>query len=206
MPVFGITGNLASGKSEVAKLLKNKGAVVFDADALVHQYYQDKKSLVYKKVAASFPEAAEKGQISRKKLGNIVFSCESKLRKLERIVHPPVIRELKKWTQIQKKKREIAIAEVPLLFEKRLEKHFDRVILVCTKRQTLEGRIQKKYGLSPDQIKKRLSLYLPVREKIKKSEFFVNNNKNMVALKKEVNSLWKELLAFRANKYRGSVK
>ena len=206
MPVFGITGNLASGKSKVAKLLKHKGAVVFDADALVHQYYRDKKSTVYKKVKTSFPEAVEKGQISRKKLGDIVFSCERKLRKLERIVHPIVIAQLKKWTLGQKKKREIAVAEVPLLFEKRLERYFDRVILVCTRRQTLEGRIRQKYGLSSDQIAKRLSLYLPIREKIKKSEFFVNNNKNMTALKKEVNSLWKELLAFRANKYRGSVK
>jgi len=197
MSVFGITGNLASGKSTVAKALKNKGAIVFSADALVHQYYRDKRSAVYKKVITSFPQALEGSCISRKRLGKIVFSDDARLSELERIVHPAVIAELKKWTRQMKKKDRLAVAEVPLLFEKRLEGYFDGVILVYTKSDVLKKRLREKYRFSPSQIARRLSLYLPVKRKIKRADFVIDNNEDLVALKRKANLLWKKLLTFK---------
>lgn len=194
MPALGLTGNLATGKSTVLKLLERKGVKVFDVDGKIHSYYRNKKSPVNKKVRAVFPECLKAGVVSRKKLGTIVFSNESKLKKLEKIVHPAVTGDLLKWVKKGKgDKKKIYIAEVPLLFEKRLTRHFDRIILIVVKKEVLIQRIIKKYGLSKNKAFNRLSLYRPIREKIKGSDFIVDNSLNFRRLKKEVDLLWKKI-------------
>jgi len=194
MPVLGLTGNLATGKSTVLKLLKRKGVKVFDADEKIHSYYRNKKSLVCKKIRVAFPECLRGGLVLRKKLGSIVFSNKSKLKELEKIVHPIVTKDLLKWLkQGESNKNKIYIAEVPLLFEKRLTRNFDRIILIVVKKEVLVNRIIKKYGLSKNKALKRLSLYRPIREKIKGSDFVVNNSLNFSRLKEEVDLLWRKI-------------
>ena len=194
MTVLGLTGNLATGKSTVLKLLERKGAKVFGVDEKIHSYYRNNRSLVYKKVAASFPECLKGSVVSRKKLGSIVFSNKSKLKKLEKIVQPVVTKDLLKWVKLGKSnKKKIYIAEVPLLFEKRLTRHFDRIILILVKKEVLINRIIKRYGLSKNKALNRLSLYRPIREKIKGSDFVVNNSVNFRRLEKEVDLLWKKI-------------
>ena len=73
MSVFGVTGNLSSGKSTVLKLLKRKGAIVFDVDKAIHAYYQDKNSRVYKQIVSLFSDVTSNRKIARKKLAKIVF-------------------------------------------------------------------------------------------------------------------------------------
>ena len=194
MSVIGLTGNLATGKSIVLKLFKKKGVKVFDVDQKIHGYYRNKKSSVYKKIRAFFPECLEKSAISRKKLGSIVFYNKDKLKKLEKIVHPVVTKDLLNWVKKAKSdKGKIYIAEVPLLFEKRLASHFDRIILIVVRKEVLIRRIIKKYGLSENKVLSRLSLYGPIREKIKGSNFIVDNSLNFKRLKKEVDLLWKKI-------------
>jgi len=194
MSVLGLTGNLATGKSMVLKLLKDKRAKVFDADQRIHSYYRNRKGPVYKKVVAVFPECLSGGVISRKKLRTIIFSNRVKLKKLEKIVHPVITKELLKWVkQSEGDKKKVYIAEVPLLFEKRLARYFDRIILIVVKKEVLTKRIIKKYGLSKSEALGRLSLCRPIREKIKGSDFIVNNSLNFRRLKKEVDLLWKKI-------------
>jgi dephospho-CoA kinase len=192
MSVFAITGNLGSGKTTVLNLLKKKGAETFNCDERVHLYYKNKKSLVYKKVIALFPSVKENNRICCKKLSEIVFSSKEKLTQLEKIVHPVIIKDLKEWIRKAKENR-IYVAEVPLLFEKNLSYLFKKVILVYVKREILIKRLRKKSNLSEREIKKRLSLYLPIREKIKKADFIINNSFSFSRLKKEVNNLWEWL-------------
>jgi dephospho-CoA kinase len=193
MSVIALTGNLASGKTTVLRLLKQKGALIFDADNTIHGYYRDRNNSVYKKIAVLFPQAATRRIICRKKLASIVFSDSSQLNKLESIVHPVIIKELLSWVKDCKNKRGIYIAEVPLLFEKNLERYFDRVILVTAKRKVLIQRIIKKYKFSQIQTLKRLSLYMPIKEKIKRSDFIIDNSFDLRKVKKEVDLLWKKL-------------
>ena len=183
---------MASGKSTVLKLLKNKGAVVFDVDKRIHRYYRDKNSPVYKKITIAFPQCLKAGVISRKELAACVFSGKSKLKKLEKIVHPVVTKDLLKWLKTESKKR-VRIAEVPLLFEKKLAGHFDKVILVTVTRSILIQRIIKKYGFSKGETLNRLSLYMPIREKIKRSDVVIDNSMDYKRLKKEVDLLWKKI-------------
>ena len=193
MSVFGITGSLASGKSTVIKLLKKKGAIAFDADKTIHGYYNNKNSRVYKKIISLFPEVLRKGKICRARLGKIVFSSKASRDKLEKIVHPVIIKDLLQWIKKVRNKKGIFIAEVPLLFEKRLQRYFDGTILVWVKKDTLIKRILDKLGLSKSSAARRLSLYLPIKERIKKADYIINNSFNMRRLKKEIDLLWKKL-------------
>jgi len=193
MGVFAITGNLTSGKSTVLKLLKNKGASIFDIDERIHGYYKDRNSSVYKKVISTFPQVVKKHSISRRELAGVVFKDLRQLHRLERIVHPASIRDLGEWVKRVRVKKGSYIAEVPLLFEKKLQNCFDGVILVVAKREILIERIRKKFSLSREMAIKRLSLYLSIREKIKKADFIIENDVTFRKLKEEVDSLWNKL-------------
>ncbi|MCK4912888.1 MAG: dephospho-CoA kinase [Candidatus Omnitrophica bacterium] len=194
MPVLGLTGNLATGKSTVLKLLKSKGAKTFEVDEQIHSYYRDKNSYVYKKTRAVFPECLIGSSISRKKIGSIVFSNRDKLKQLEKIVHPVVIKDLLEWVKKGKADTSGMVKmDVPLLFEKRLTRHFNKIILVVVKKEVLIQRIIKKYGITKSEVSNRLALCRPIREKIKGSDFIVNNNLNFKRLEKEVDLLWKRI-------------
>lgn len=193
MGVFAITGSLASGKSTVIKLLKRKGAIIFDVDARIHQYYKDRKSDVYKKVTFAFKEVVKNCLISRKKLAKIVFSNIGERHKLEEIVHPVIIRDLKMWINKVDAREGIFIAEVPLLFEKKLDSYFDGTIFIYVKRSNLIERIRKKLHVSKNEAIRRLSMLLPVKEKVKRADFVIDNNSDMRKLKKEVDLVWNKL-------------
>ncbi|MCF7908447.1 MAG: dephospho-CoA kinase [Candidatus Omnitrophica bacterium] len=195
MLVVGLTGNIGSGKTTVLKLLKAKGAPTFNCDQQIHKYYRNRKGLVYKKLVALFPEVLSRGRINRKLLSEIVFSDPVKLKKLERVVHPLVIKDLTNW--IKKCRRQarskIAIAEVPLLFEKKLTARFDLVVLVKLKLKVSLKRLNEIYGFSKGLALKRLSFYCPLREKIKRADFVIDNSGKIKELTKEVDLLWKNL-------------
>ncbi|MFH1519698.1 MAG: dephospho-CoA kinase [Candidatus Omnitrophota bacterium] len=193
MPLIALTGNLASGKSTILRFFKNKGAIVFDTDKEIHYYYRNKRSLVYRKIAAAFPECLKAGVISRKILAAVVFSDKFKLKKLEQIVHPVVIKDLLSWAKLNRVEGKIYVAEIPLLFEKKITGYFEKIILVAVKRPVLIQRIIKKYGFSKKETIDRLSLYRPIREKIKGSDFVIDNSSNLKRLKKEVDLLWKRI-------------
>lgn len=193
MPVLGLTGSLASGKSTVLKLLKAKGVHCFDVDRKIHQYYRNEQSLVYKEIKSVFAQSFRRGMISRKMLAKVVFSDKNKLKKLEKIVHPLIIEELLNWIKKIKNRKGVYVAEVPLLFEKNLGKHFEGVILVTANKGILLKRIIKKYNFSRKEALNRLSLQVPIREKIKRADFVIDNNLDFKKLKKGVGSLWKKI-------------
>lgn len=119
-----ITGGIGSGKSTVAKLLKESGYAVFSCDEIYKEitilpsYIQE--------VAKYFPNAVVDGAIDRKKLGEIVFYDEKERKRLNSISHPSIMRALlEKMAEVP-----FSFAEVPLLFEENLEAFFDKIIYV----------------------------------------------------------------------------
>lgn len=194
MSVYAVTGMLCSGKTTVLEGLKERGAHVYNVDEAIHRYYRDKSSKVYKTIAEEFPHILAKDKsIVRKKLRDIVFRDVQKLRHIEEIVHPLAIRDLKKWVTQAKNKKGVYAAEVPLLFEKKLEHLFDKVIFVYVPKNILIGRIRKKFSLSCKDVQRRLSLYSPLRAKIKKSDFVVDNTFHKRDFEKEIIRLWGKL-------------
>ncbi|MBN3039920.1 MAG: dephospho-CoA kinase, partial [Candidatus Omnitrophica bacterium] len=148
MSVIGLTGCFSCGKSSVLRMLKNKGAYVFDCDEFIHACYKNKESPVYRKVAKEFPDVLERGRINRRKLGRLAFSDRRKLKALEAIVHPQAIKGLLSWVKKARKNKVLCVGEVPLLFEKKLDRYFDKIILVAVKRSVQIKRIREKYNFS----------------------------------------------------------
>ena len=86
-----ITGNIASGKSEVEKNIRDLGYLVFDADKIAHSCLKNNKNIIIDTFGSKI---LVDGEISREKLGNIVFNDKDKLEKLNSIIHPEVIKEI----------------------------------------------------------------------------------------------------------------
>lgn len=194
MPFIGLTGIFGSGKTTVLNFFKEKGLKVLSLDQRIHILYNNRRSLIYKKIKKIFPEAIdEKGQINRSKLGEIVFNNREKLDQLEKIVHPYIIKELQTLREKNSKKKEIWLIEVPLLFEKKLENLFDFIILVRAKKTAILNRLANRKKISLTEAKKRFRLFLPDRFKKGKVDFIINNNKNIGDLKREVDKLWEKL-------------
>ncbi len=194
MPVVAITGSICSGKSTVLRILKEKGAKTVSLDRWVHRYYRDKKSVVYQKIKKFFPSVLNcRGTILRKKLGRIVFSDYRLLKKLESVVHPVIVRDLKRWVFCKKCQRGVYVIEIPLLFEKDLENIFDSIILVSASQSNLVKRIKKKFNISHEEAKKRLSYFMPTEKKKKKVDFVINNDCSLLSLKKKVGVIWRRL-------------
>jgi dephospho-CoA kinase len=200
MPVFALTGAFASGKSTALTLFKRRGAGVFDLDKRIHAYYRNKESVVSRRLIRLFPEAVVKGKISREKLGGIVFSDRKQLRRLEAVVHPVILKDMKQWVREKQRLGGIYIVEVPLLFEKGLQRLFDGVILVFARREVCLRRARAKYGSSRTEFKNRLALFMPLKRKVQKSDFVLNNNSTKTALTQEVGVLWKKLKSYKQRK------
>ena len=194
MPVFAITGTVCSGKTTVLNILKGRGASIYNVDEVIHSYYRNKGSTVYKKIKKVFPQAlTNKENNSNSKLREAVFSDSRSLERLERIVHPEIIKDLKGWVKRSKKKKGVCIAEVPLLFEKRLNSLFDRIIFVYTYRRIVLKRLREKNKLSTNDALEFIALGKNFGKKMKNSDFVIKNNQSKKKLERKVHALWREL-------------
>ena len=191
--IIGITGSYGSGKSTVARILKEKGAVILDADKIAHECIR-KNKVAYDKLLRVFGKEIldNNRNIGRKKLGMKVFNNQALLRKLNKIVHPEVIRIIK--ASIKRKKGGVIILDAPLLLEAGLKKDVDKLIVVNISRNKQIARLIKKTSLNKHEILKRINSQIPLRKKIKLADFIIDNNGTVASLNKQTKSLWISLV------------
>jgi len=198
MPVYAVTGMICSGKSTLLRELKKKGALIYDSDRVVHGFYRDPDNCVCRKVGNMFPETvAENKTIVRSLLAEIVLKDRAKLAALEQIIHPAVLADLKAWIDKRRGIKNIFLAEVPLLFEKDLDRWFDAVVFVSAPEEVLIERLTKRSSLSRAEAKQRLELMAEAGEKKKKSQFILNNDSDRKKLKIRIDRLWEQLLSYK---------
>ncbi|MBL7055311.1 dephospho-CoA kinase [Candidatus Woesearchaeota archaeon] len=173
--ILGITGNFGTGKSTVSELFRKHGFRVINVDRLYHGIYR-KNLLLRLKIKKEF------GTTDRKKLKEIVFNDSKKLRKLNNITHPVIIKAMKKEiNKIKKldKKETRIVVDIPLLFEAKLEKYFDKIMVVkCSKKKQIE-RVLKKRKYSKKEVIQIIDSQIQLKEKIKKADFVVDNDKTL---------------------------
>ena len=165
-----ITGNIASGKSEVEKIIA-QNFPVFDADKIAHKFL---------------------GNVDRRALGEKVFSDPVAKKKLEEYIHPKVKDEiLKIFCESQEK---YVFVSIPLLFETGFDKLFDKIIFVqCDDKLRLE-RLMKRNNFTKEQALKRMNAQMPQDDKINKSDFVIHNNSTKEELAEQVNELLKTFI------------
>lgn len=191
MPAIGITGGIATGKSTFVKALSSRlGAETFDADQSAHELLAD-DALVRDAVRNRFGDAVFSDDITidRVRLRAIVFGHEEARRALEAILHPR-IRE--RWMSLlaeAKTGKKWLCIDIPLLYETRVEGHFDRVIVVACSPATQLHRLRVVRGLSDELAARIIAAQLDLREKISRATHLIWNDSTPATLEGQVTIL-----------------
>ena len=194
---IGLTGGIATGKSRVSQILREQGIPVVDADEQAHQAMAPGTvghNLIIKTFGEEILDSA--GGIDRKKLGSIVFSDKSKLSQLEEILHP-IVKEMtqNKRRELETQGEEIAFYDVPLLFEKKLDQQFDKVVVVTCDESEQIKRLEERNQLSEEEASLRIANQLPLSEKVSQADFVIENNSSIANLKVNVVEVLKMISA-----------
>ncbi len=196
MILIGLTGGVATGKSTVAAMFKRCGAVVIDADALAHEVVQPGKP-AWRDIVRRFGTSILNGDktLDRQALGQIVFAHRTKLRQLERIIHPRVAREQIRLTReaAEKDRHAVVVYDVPLLFEAGIDTRVDQTIVVTADQATQIARLKKRNGLSKSQALRRIRSQMPLSKKIRMADHTLDGTKDRRRLKQDVANLFRAL-------------
>lgn len=156
-----ITGNIASGKSQVEKILAERFPV-YDADKIAHEIL---------------------GNVDRKVLGAKVFADSKARKELEDYIHPKVKERILK---IFEQESEMVFISIPLLFEAGFDKLFDKIIFVATDDNMRLERLMKRNNFTEEEALLRMNAQMPQEEKLKKSDYVVYNNSSLEELENQV--------------------
>ncbi len=167
---LGLTGGIASGKSNVSALLRERGFPVLDADALAHRL-MDPGYPAHEEILREFGTdivVLPSGRIDRVKLGALVFSDRAKLDRLNAIVHPRVLeaadRQFADWAQ--NGTRDVAFIEAALIIETGYHKRLDGIVVAwCRPEQQLERLLAR--GLNEEEARRRIASQMPIEEKLR---------------------------------------
>lgn len=193
MIVIGLTGGIGMGKSTLAAQLEALGAQVCSADAIVHQL-TGKGGAAVAKVNKAFPGAVKKGAVDRKALGAIVFHDQKSLKKLERLLHPLVVKEENRFIKEQRKKgATFAVLEIPLLFETGAEKRCDVVILASAAASVQRHRVMQRPGMDRKKFERIVRLQMPEAEKRKRADYVVLTGKGKAHSLKMLKNIMRKL-------------
>jgi dephospho-CoA kinase len=190
MPLtIGLTGGIAAGKSEALAAFARLGASTLSSDAVVHELL-DSEPLQSRLVERWGPEVAPGGQIDRNRIGEIVFADPDQLTWLEGQIHPLVGERIGGWLLGLPAETEIAVIEVPLLFESEMEKVFDTTVAVVTadevRRARAEARGQALVG-------EREARQLTQEEKAARAEHAIANDGSVEDLERALSALIEKL-------------
>ena len=196
MIVIGLTGSFGTGKSTVARMFKELGARVLDADTIAHDLIRPGRDSWRKIVHWFGRDILNRNQsINRDKLAKIVFRKRQDLRKLEQIIHPLVVREIARCVRKieNSRKNEIVVIDAPLLIEVGLAKKVDTLIVVKLNRTEQIARALKQKGISRAQILKRIRSQLPLSKKIAIADYVIDNNGRKNDTRRQVKKIWEEI-------------
>lgn len=189
---IGLTGGIGAGKSTVSAFFAKNGAKIISSDTIVQELL-DRHDIQTQLIEIFGSEVVKEGKVDRKYLSEEVF-LEPDLRlKLEAIIHPEVRKRVIEEFRITPE-GEIAINEVPLLFEVGLDSHYDLIISVISDK---EKRIQRttQRGLSRADTVARMSAQVEDDERIAKSDIVIENDGDLLELEQRVKEVWRQILA-----------
>ncbi len=198
MRLIGLTGGIASGKSAVAHMLRELGAVVLDADAIYHRLIapQDgQASPLSQRIAARFAGVLkDDGNLDRAELGAQVFADPEKRAQLNAMAHPAVAEEVgRESAALAARGVSLVIYDVPLLFERGLEVGMAGVIVVWAPRDTQLQRLIARDGLTREQAEARLNAQMSLDEKRRRATWVIDNSGDVAATRRQVAALWQTL-------------
>lgn len=194
MKKIAITGNIASGKSQVEKELISLGYKVADTDKINHEILENDK-ITIQEIKNAFSDCDildEQGKLSREKIGKIVFSDKEKKQILEGILHKKIYEKLEAFYEKNKDEKLVFIS-IPLLFEAKQEDKFDKIVFISANEELRLKRLIERNNYDIEYAKKRISAQEKEQIKIEKSDFVIYNNSDLSNLKNQIEKVLHQL-------------
>jgi dephospho-CoA kinase len=201
--VVGLSGGIGTGKSTVARLLARAGAIVIDADAIVHRLQAAGSPLLDELATAFGPEViGPEGALDRKRLADLVFRDPAARARLNAIVHPRVGAEMARALEAARQAgAALVVLDIPLLFEGRVTGRsgasaleFDDTVLVYAPRELqIERAVARDEGTRED-IERRLAAQLPIEEKRALADHVIDNSGSLEETERQVRALFEVLV------------
>ena len=191
MRVFGLTGNIGSGKSTVAGMLREAGIPVLDADRISRQVTAP-GGRAYDAVVQAFGRGIvrDDGSIDRKRLGEIVFSDPRRRSQLEAITHPAILEAMKEaLAGIEREVHRAAVVEATLIHESGRKGLFEAVISVMCDRETSISRLAARGGMARSQAESRLHAQMDAGRKADASDYVIDNSGTLDETRRQVVAL-----------------
>jgi dephospho-CoA kinase len=198
MLTIGLTGGIGSGKSTVANMLSELGALVWDADVIGHSVYEPGMP-AYDELVAAFGKAivGADGKIDRKALGRIVFAQPAALQRLNAIVHPRIFERMAAMVSEARgagERRPIVI-EAAILIEAGWQKLFDEIWLVVTAHERVIERVESYRKMTREQIEARIRAQLSEQERRKWAKLVIQNDGSLDDLRSRTAAVFEQALA-----------
>jgi dephospho-CoA kinase len=196
----GLTGGLASGKSTVARMLADRGAAVFDADALVRELYHPGGAADHAARDLFGPDVLDaSGAVDRMKIAEIVFRDPARRHALEARLHPIVREEReRRFGQAAWAGAKVAVCEATLLFEAGTEGEYDRVLLVTAPEEERVRRWAARGGTEED-ARRRIAAQMSAEEAARRADDVIVNGGSPEDLRRQVEEVWRRWLAVEGN-------
>ena len=190
--VIGLTGNIATGKSVVRRMLEHLGAYTIDADALSHRVIS-KGAPGYQPVLDTFGTwlLGQDGQINRTRLGKLVFADKEALKQLEDIIHPYVRQAID--ILVKRASQKVVVIEAIKLLESGLRNQCDTIWVTDAPQQVQVERLKRKRGMSQEDALQRVHAQAAQREKVAAADVVITNNGSYDDLWKQVSEAWKKI-------------
>jgi dephospho-CoA kinase len=190
MPLtIGLTGGIAAGKSEALAAFSRLGAATLSSDAVVHELL-DSEPLLGRLVERWGPEVAPGGSVDRNRIGEVVFADPDQLTWLEQQIHPLVGERIGAWLLALPGDTELAVIEVPLLFESGMEKAFDTTLAIVTADEVRRERAAARGHALVDE---REARQLAQDEKAERAEHRIENDGSVADLERSLSVLIERL-------------
>ena len=195
MIIAALTGSIAMGKTETAKMFAARGIPVFDSDAAVHALYARGGSAVAA-IAGVVPSAIVDGGVDRQRLSAAIQADSSLLRKIEAAVHP-LVKEMQSrfLAAAAASGAEIALLDIPLLFETGRDRDVDMVIVVTAREDLQRERAMKRPGMTADKLDFILSKQMPDVEKRARADYVIDTSSSLEDTARDVDRVIAEIKA-----------
>jgi len=189
----GLTGGIAAGKSAVAELWRERGAVVIDADELARRALTPGTPTYFAVVQTFGPGIVKPdGAINRAALGEMVFGNEEHRRRLNELVHPVVRQKRQETIAALQQGAAVAVEVIPLLFEVGEENEFDCIVTVACSEATQLARLAAK-GFSESQARARIAAQWPMARKMERADYVIWNDGSRRVLAEQADIVWRNI-------------
>lgn len=189
--IVGITGGIGCGKSVVSKIIGLMGYPVYDSDKNAKKIVDESDEIRAGLISRFGTEIYNGTKLNRKLLAEKIFSDNEARSFVNSLIHPAVLKDFIRWSELNLKKVDVVFIESAILFESGFNKYVDKILLVISTDKLRIERIRKRDNALISEIRKRIQSQIPQKELIKKSDFIIKND--------EKRSLLQQIRLFLAN-------